>query len=64
MVRTPTTRVPSPAFPVRRVNFPAKKGALTAMNVPQGIYKRNLNNPLAPKSKLDQLWPKEALPQW
>ena len=44
MVRTPTTRAPSPAFPVHRVKFPANKEVLNAMNAPRGIYNRNRNN--------------------
>ena len=63
MVRTPTTRVPSPAFPVRRVNFPAKKPVPNAMHVPRGIYNLNQNNQNVIQSKLDQSWPKEDLPR-
>ena len=63
MVRTPTTRVPSPAFPVRRVNFPAKKPVPNAMHVPRGIYNLNRNNQNVIQSKLDQSWPKEDRPR-
>jgi hypothetical protein len=44
MVRTPTTRVPSPAFPVRRVHLPAKRPVPNATNVPRGIYNRIQHN--------------------
>ena len=53
-VRTPTTRAPSPAFPVHRVKFPRKKGALNAMNAPRGIYNLIRKNQYVLQSKLDQ----------
>ena len=43
-VLTPTTRVPSPAFLVHRVPFPAKRKVLNASIVPRGIYNLNRNN--------------------
>jgi len=62
-VRTPTTRVPSPAFPVRRVHFPAKKEMLNATNVQLVIYNLNRNNQNVIESKPDQSWLKEDLPR-
>ena len=61
--RTPTTRAPSPAFPVRRVRFPAKKEMLNATDVQLGIYNLNQNNQNVIESKLDQSWPKEDRPR-
>jgi hypothetical protein len=61
MVRTPTTRVPSPAFPVRRVHLPVKKKVWNATNVPRVIYNLNRNNQNVFQSNLAQSWPKEDL---
>jgi hypothetical protein len=63
MVRTPTTRVPSPAFPVHRVNLPVKKPVPNATNAPRGIYNRIQHNQNVFKSPQDQSWPKEDLPR-
>ena len=60
---TPTTRAPSPAFLVRRVNSPAKQAMLNATNAQWGIYNLNQNNQSVLRSKLDQSWPKEDLPR-
>ena len=62
-VRTPTTRAPSLAFLVHRVNFPAKKTVLNATNVPWGICNRNQNKQNVLQSTLDQSWPKEDRPR-
>ena len=61
--RTPTTRAPSLAFLVHRVNFPAKKTVLNATNVPWGICNRNQNKQNVLQSTLDQSWPKEDRPR-
>ena len=45
MERTPTTLVPSLAFPVHRVNSPINKEVLNAINVQRGIYNLIQNNP-------------------
>ena len=63
MARTPTTRAPSPAFPVHRVKFPANKEVLNASNVPRDIYNLIRNNQNVLQSNLDQSWPKEDLPR-
>jgi len=62
-VITPTTRAPSPAFPVHPVKFPAKKKVLNVSNVSRGIGNRNQNNQNVNQSTLDQSWPKEDLPR-
>ena len=59
--RTRTTRVPSPAFPVRRVKFPARKEMSNAMNAPRDFYNLHRNNQNVIQSNLDQSWPKEDL---
>ena len=48
-VHIQTTRVPSPAFPVHRVHFPAQWGMSNATGVLWDIYNRNQNNRLATK---------------
>ena len=62
-VRTPTARVPSPAFLVHRARCPAKKEVPNATNVPRGIYNANRNNQNVLQSKPDQSWPKEDPPR-
>ena len=63
MVRTPTTRAPSPAFLVHRAHFPAKKAALVATIAPRGIYNPIQNNQNVIQSKLGQSSRKEDLPR-
>ena len=62
-VRTPTTRVPSPAFPVHREHLPVKKKVWNATNVLRVIYNLNRNNQNVIQSNLAQSWPKEDRPR-